>query len=286
MLTLLQLKQSLIKYIPNIQARFRNLRYDTDAADVAVMSCGEVIDLLQQKFYQFLYSEFRKIEKTNKVLSIEGKCLDIFSEDENLLEEEGLMEMDSALEHTDPPLSEVLTVSRKQTNKREIAFRWKFDNVNGILHLSGKEDMKASVNKKKSSSSVSAIKRKIEDGAKGCPRKKIGRKMRKRNVLENKSAVEEYHEDDYEGERIQKKNLSIGSKSAVEEYMKNLKSFKEVIHVIVKNTESGTSKSFYASHQNKEHLAHNFFIVDNFFLPFLGKRRCKAERNGRCVRRY
>ena len=266
MLTLLQLKQSLRKYLPNIQARFNNLRYDS-AGDVAVMSCGEVIDLIQQKFYQFLYSEFRKIEKTNKMLSIEGKCLDFFSEDANLLEEEGLMEMDSGLEHTNPPLSEVLTVSRKQTNKREIALKWKFDNVNGILHLSGKED-KASVNKKKSSSSVSAIKRKIEDGAKGCPRKKIGMKMRKRNVLENKSAVEEYHEDDYEGERIQKKNLSIGSKSAVEEYMKNLKSFKEVIHVIVKNTESGTSKSFYASHQNKEHLAHNFLKVDNFFFLF------------------
>ena len=115
------------------------MRYDT-AADVAVMSCGEVINLLQREFYQFLYSQFRKIEKS-KVLSIEGKCLDIFEEEENLHEEEGLMEMDSALVHTNPPLSEVLTVSRKQTIKKEAAFKWKFDNVNGILHLSGKEDM-------------------------------------------------------------------------------------------------------------------------------------------------
>ena len=99
--------------------------------------------------------------------------------------------------------------------------------------------MEASVNKKKSSSSVSA-KRKIEDEARGCPGKKIGRKIRKRNIPENKSAVEEYYEDQYEGGRIQKKNnLAIESKSSVEEYMKNPKSFKEVIHIIVKNTESG-----------------------------------------------
>ena len=249
-LTLLQLKQSLRKYLPNIQSRFSNLRYDT-AADVDVMSCGEVINLLQQKFYQFLYSEYRKIEEAT-VLSVEGKCLGIFSEDKNLLEVEGLVEMGSKLEHVNPPLSGVLTVSRKQTNKREFALKCKFDDVNGILHLNRKEDMEAFVNKKKSSSSFSA-KRRIEDEVKCCPRKEIGRKMRKRNVLEYKSAVEEYREDDCEGGRIQKTNFSIGSKSAVEECMKNLKSFKQVIHVIVKNTESGTSKSFYASHQNKEY---------------------------------
>ena len=247
-LTLLQLKQSLRKYLPNIQSRFNNLRYDT-AADVDVVSCGEVINLLQQEFYQFLYSEYRKIEKAT-VLSVEGKCLGICSEDKNLLEEAGLMEMDSKI--VNPPLSGVLTVSRKQTNKREFALKCKFDDVNGILHLNRKEDMEASVNKKKSSSSFSA-KRRIEDEVKCCPRKEIGRKMRKRNVLDYISAVEEYREDDCEGGRIQKTNFSIGSKSAVEECMKNLKSFKQDIHVIVENTESGTSKNFYASHKNKEY---------------------------------
>ena len=135
--------------------------------------------------------------------------------------------------------------------------------------------MEASVNKKKSSSSVSA-KRKIEDEARGCPGKKIGRKIRKRNIPENKSAVEEYYEDQYEGGRIQKKNnLAIESKSSVKEYMKNLKSFKEVIHIIVKNTEPGTSKSFYASHQKKEHLVHNILnLADKSFFHYLGKRRC------------
>ena len=135
--------------------------------------------------------------------------------------------------------------------------------------------MEASVNKKKSSSSVSA-KRKIEDEARGCPGKKIGRKIRKRNIPENKSAVEEYYEDQYEGGRIQKKNnLAIESKSSVEEYMKNPRSFKDVIHIIVKNTESGTSKSFYASHQKKEHLVHNILnLADKSFFHYLGKRRC------------
>ena len=89
--------------------------------------------------------------------------------------------------------------------------------------------MEASVNKKKSSSSVSA-KRKIEDEARGCPGKKIGRKIRKRNIPENKSAVEEYYEDQYEGGRIQKKNnLAIESKSSVKEYMKNLHPYSNIV---------------------------------------------------------
>ena len=133
--------------------------------------------------------------------------------------------------------------------------------------------MEASVKKMKSSSSFSA-KRRIEDEVKCCPRKEIGRKLRKRNVFENKSAVEEYREDDCEGGRIQMTNFSIRSKSAAEECMKNLKSFKQVIHVIVN-----------ASHQNKEHLAHH--TIDNYILNFfLGKGRCQAKRNGRWVRRY